>query len=68
MQKKLENKMTDMIDFENLTQMQNNPTLMDMVGNKDMKKLLSTLTEVIGLIESQPDPDFFQNENDVQKK
>ena len=59
MQKKLENKMTDMIDFENLTQMQNNQTLMDMVGNKDMKKLLSTLTEVIGLIESQPDPDFF---------
>ena len=60
--------MTDMIDFENLTQMQNNQNLIDMVGNKDMKKLLSTLTEVIGLIESQPDPDFFQNENDVQKK
>ena len=33
--------------------------------NEDMKKLLSTLTE--GL-ESQLDPDFFQDNNDVQKK
>ena len=33
--------------------------------NEDMKKLLSTLTE--GL-ESQLDPDFFQDDNDVQKK
>ena len=33
--------------------------------NEDMKKLLSTLTE--GL-EIQSDSDFFQDDNDVQKK
>ena len=33
--------------------------------NKDMKKLLGTLTE---RLEIQPDPDFFQDDNDVQKK
>ena len=33
--------------------------------NEDLKKLLSTLTE---RLESQLDPDFFQDNNDVQKK
>ena len=33
--------------------------------NEDLKKLLSTLTE---RLESQLDPDFFQDDNDVQKK
>ena len=33
--------------------------------NKDMKKLLSALTEEL---ESQLVPDFFQDDNDVQKK
>ena len=33
--------------------------------NEDMKKLLGTLTE---RLEIQPDPDFFQDDNDVQKK
>ena len=33
--------------------------------NEDMKKLLSTLTE---RLESQLDPDFFQDDNDVKKK
>ena len=32
--------------------------------NEDMKKLLSTLTE---RLESQLDPDFFQDDNDVKK-
>ena len=33
-----------------------------------MRKFLSSLSEGIGLIESQPDPDFFQDDNDVQTK
>ena len=33
--------------------------------NEDMKKLLSTLPE---RLESQLDPDFFQDDNDVKKK
>ena len=57
-----------MIDFQNLTQIHNDQNLMDKVENEDMKKLLSTLTQRIGLIESQPDPDSFQDNNDVQKK
>ena len=34
------------------------------LGNEDMKKLLSTLME---RLESQLDPDFFQDDNDVKK-
>ena len=46
-----------MIDFQNLTDIQNQ-SLMEEVENQDMKKLLSTLTEGL-LVESQLDPDFF---------
>ena len=55
-----------MIDFQNLTQIQSQSLMgEEELENEDMKKLLSTLTE--GL-ESQLDPDFFQDNNDVQKK
>ena len=58
--------MAHKIDFQNLTQIQSQTVMgEEELGNKDMKKLLSTLTE--GL-ESQLDPDFFQDDNDVQKK
>ena len=57
-----------MIDFQNLTQIQNNKSLMEEIENEEMKKFLSNLSEGIGLIESQPDPDFFQDDNDVQTK
>ena len=40
---------------------------MEEVENEEMKKLLSRLSERIGLIKSQPDLDFFQDDNDVQK-
>ena len=58
--------MAHMIDFQNLTQTQSQ-TLMgeEELENDDMRKLLSTLME--GL-ESQLDPDFFQDDNDAQKK
>ena len=49
--------------FENLAQI-HNQSLMEEKENEDIKKLLSTLTE--GL-RSQLDPDFFQDDNDVQK-
>ena len=58
--------MAHMIDFQNLTQIQSQSLMgEEELENEDMKKLLSTLTE--GL-ESQLDPDFFQNDNNVQKK
>ena len=58
--------MVHMIDFQNLTQIQSQSLMgEEELENEDMKKLLSTLTE--GL-ESQLDQDFFQDDNDVQKK
>ena len=57
--------MAHMINFHNLTQIQNNQSLMEEVENEDMKKLLSTFTEEI--TESQLDPDFFQDDNNVKK-
>ena len=60
--------MAHTIDFPNLTQIQNNQSLMEDVEYEEMKKLLSRLSERIGLIESQPDTDFFQGDNDVQKR
>ena len=54
-----------MIDFQNLTDIQNQ-SLMEEVENQDMKKLLNTLTEGL-LVESQLDPDFFQFDNSVKK-
>ena len=58
--------MAHMIDFQNFTQIQ----IQSLMGeeeleNEDMKKLLSTLTEVL---ESQLDRDFFQDDNGVQKE
>ena len=60
--------MAHMIDFQNLTQIQNNQSFMEEIENEEMKKFLSSLSERIGLIESQPDPDFFQDDNNVQTK
>ena len=58
--------MGQITDFQNLTQIQSQSLMgEEELENEDMKKLLSTLTE--GL-ESQLDPDFFQDNNDVQKK
>ena len=41
---------------------------MEEVENEEMKKFLSSLLEEIGLIASQPDADFFQDNNDAQTK
>ena len=60
--------MVHMIDFQNSTQIQNNQSLTDKVENEEMKNFLSSLSEGIGLIESQPDPDLFQYDNNVQTK
>ena len=58
--------MVHMIDFQNLTQMQSQQqSFMEKAENKDMRKLLSTLTK--GL-ESQLDPGCIQDDNDVNKK
>ena len=58
--------MAHMIDFQNSTQIQNQSLMgEEELENEDMKKLLSTLTEVL---ESQLDRAFFQDDNDVQKE
>ena len=41
---------------------------MEEVENEEMKKFLSSLSEGIKLTESQPDLEFFQDDNDVQTK
>ena len=54
-----------MINFQNLTQMQSQQqSFMEKGENKDMRKLLSTLTKEL---ESQLDPGFIQDDNDVKK-
>ena len=60
--------MAHTIDLQNLTQIQSNQSLMKKVENEEMKKFLSSLSERIGLIESQPNSDFFQDNNNVQTK
>ena len=58
--------MAHMIDFQNLTQMQSQQqSFVEKAENKDMRKLLSTLTK--GL-ESQLDLGCIQDDNDVNKK
>ena len=54
-----------MIDFQNLTQMQSQQqSFMEKAENKNMRKFLSTLTKEL---ESQLDPGFIQDDNDVKK-
>ena len=60
--------MAHTIDLQNLTQIQSNQSLMKKVENEEMKKFLSSLSERIALIESQPNSDFFQDNNNVQTK
>ena len=60
--------MVHTIDCQNLTQIQNNQSLMEEVENEEMKKFLSSLSEGIKLTKSQPDQEFFQDDNDVQTK
>ena len=60
--------MVHTIDCQNLTQIQNNQSLMEEVENEEMKKFLSSLSEGIKLTKSQPDPEFFQDDNNVQTK
>ena len=58
--------MGQIIDFQNFTQIRSQSLMgEEELENEDMKKLLSTLTEVL---ESQLDRDFFQDDNDVQKE
>ena len=58
--------MTQAIDFQNLTQIQNHQqNLQEEIEKEHMRTLLSNLTEGF---ESQLDTNFFQGSNDVQKK
>ena len=50
------------MDFQNLTQIHNQQNLLEETQSEDMKALLITLG-----LESQPNPDFFQDDNVVRK-
>ena len=50
------------MDFQNLTQIHNQQNLLEETQSEDMKILLNTLG-----LESQPNSDFFQDDNVVQK-
>ena len=54
------------IDFQNLTKIQSQQqSFLEQAEKEDMSKFLSTLMEEL---ESQLDPGFFQDNNDVKKK
>ena len=56
--------MTQAIDFQHLTQIQDHQqSLMEEVEKEDMRRLLNTLTEGF-----ESHPNFFQGDNDVQKR
>ena len=56
--------MTQAIDFQHLTQIQNHQqSLPEEVEKEDMRRLLNTLTEGF-----RSHPNFFQDDNDAQKR
>ena len=57
-----------MIDFQKLTLNQSQNFLEEVLENEELKNFLNQMNQELVVPESQPDPDFFQNYNDVQPK
>ena len=69
MQRKLWNKMAQqMIDFQKLSSTQSQSSLEEPLENEELKNFLNQMNQELPIPESQPDPDFFQDYNDVQPK
>ena len=69
MQRKLWNKMAQqMIDFQKLSSTQSQSSLEEPLENEELKNFLNQMNQELAIPESQPDPDFFQDYNDVQPK
>ena len=57
-----------MIDFQKLTSIQSQNSLEEVLEKEELKNFLNQMNQELVVAESQPDPDFFQDYNDVQPK
>ena len=57
-----------MIDFQKLTLIQSQNFLEEVLENEELKNFLNQMNQELVVPESHPDPDFFQDYNDVQPK
>ena len=57
-----------MIDFQKLSSIQSKSSLEEALENEKLKNFLNQMNQELAVSESQPDPDFFQDYNDVQPK
>ena len=57
-----------MIDFQNLTSIKSQNSLEKVLENEELKNFLNQMNQEFVVPESQPDPDFLQDYNDVQPK
>ena len=55
-----------MIDFQKLTSIQSQNSLEQVLENEELKNFLNPMNQELAVPESQPDPGFFQDYNDVQ--
>ena len=57
-----------MIDFQKLTSIQSQNSLEEVLENEELKNFLNQMNQELVVPESQLDPDFSQDYNDVQPK
>ena len=57
-----------MIHFQKLTWIQTQNSLEEMLENEELKNFLNQMNQELVVPETQPDPDFLQDYNDVQPK
>ena len=57
-----------MINFQKLSSIQSQSSLEETLENEELKNFLDQVNQELVVTESQPDPDFFQDYNDVQPK
>ena len=55
-----------MIDFQNLTSIKSQNSLEKVLESEELKNFLNQMNQEFVVPESQPDPDFLQDYNDVQ--
>ena len=57
-----------MINFQKLSSIQSQSSLEETLENEELKNFLDQMSQELVVPESQADPDFFQDYNDVQPK
>ena len=56
------------LDFQKLISIQSQNLLKEVLENEELKNFLNQINQELVVPESQPDPEFFQDYNDVQPK